>query len=351
MTSKITRLFLIGSFTASALFAGTIRSQGTSGASQLLIPVGAENIATSSANVATVSGVEALYLNPAGVARFNKGFQGTASTLNYIADIKLTYAGFVSNLGRVGSFGLALKSLDFGEIPVTTADATEGTGETFSPTFITVMANYSKSFADRVEFGVNAKVINETIINTSATGLAVDLGVQYKFADLPMSFGIVLRNLGSRMEYTGSDLEQKLTPEDAQSGTIKENFRVKSQDFDLPAVLDISVNYTVFPGLDVMGSFRNYSFGSNSNSVAVKYSIAGLGWIAAGSSFQSITDTKPDNISNAVWDEWTKTPFGASFGAGVNVPLGGMNLGVAYSIRTAVDYFSNNSALQLSLEF
>jgi len=213
------------------------------------------------------------------------------------------------------------------------------------------MVNYSKSFADRVEFGVNGKVINETIINTSATGLAVDLGVQYKFADYPISFGVVLRNLGNRMEYTGSDLEQKLTPQDAQSGSIKENFRVKSQAFDLPAVLDMSANYTVFPGLDLMGSFRNFSFGPNSYSLAAKYSIAGLGWVAAGSSFESVADSKPAGVSNTVWDEWTQTPFGTSFGAGVKVPLGSMNLDVAYSIRTATDYFSNNSTLQLSLEF
>ncbi|RMF10961.1 MAG: hypothetical protein D6762_00395 [Candidatus Neomarinimicrobiota bacterium] len=351
MTSKITKLFLIGSFTASALFAGTIRSQGTAGATQLLIPVGAQNVATSTANVATVSGVEALYLNPAGVARFDKGFQGTASTLNYIADIKITYAGFVTNLGRAGSFGLALKSLDFGKIPVTTADATEGTGENFSPTFITAMMNYSKSFADRVDFGVNAKLVNETIINTSATGLCVDLGVQYKFADQPLAFGVVLRNLGNRMEYTGSDLEQKLTPQDAQSGTIEENFRVKSQAFDLPAVLDVSVDYSVIKGLDLMASYRNYSFGPNSYSLAGKFEVAGLGWVAGGTSVQSIADTKPDNISNTVWDEWTKTPFGVTFGAGVNVPLGSMNLGVAYSVQTATNYFNNNSTLQLSLEF
>lgn len=351
MLNKTIRLFLTGIALVSFAFAGTIRSQGTAGATQLNIPVGAENIAVSSSNVATVSGVEALFLNPAGVARYQGAFQGTASTMTYIADIDVTHVGFVLNRGKTGSFGLSLKTLDFGDIPVTTAENTEGTGEYFSPSFMTVMANYSKSFADRVQFGANFKIVSEQIINTSARGLAVDLGVQYKFADMPLSFGVVLRNLGARMEYTGSDLEQKLTPSESESGTLKENFRVKAESFELPALLDISASYQVIPGLDLMGSFKNYSFNANSSSFAAKYSIAGIGWIAGGTTIQMISDTQPDDVSNSNWDEWTQSPWGATFGAGVNVPIGGMNLGVAYSIRTVTDYFENNNIFQISVDF
>jgi len=87
------------SFYLVTLFAGTIKSQGQAGATQLLIPVGASTIATSQANGATVSGVEALFLNPAGAAGMKGGFQGTASTMNYIADIDITYAGFCHHSG------------------------------------------------------------------------------------------------------------------------------------------------------------------------------------------------------------------------------------------------------------
>ena len=70
MNTKTLKFFLCGILIGSTLFAGTVRSHGTAGAAQLLIPVGAENIAVSDANVATVSGVEALWQNPAGIAQY-----------------------------------------------------------------------------------------------------------------------------------------------------------------------------------------------------------------------------------------------------------------------------------------
>ena len=64
-----------------------------------------------------------------------------------------------------------------------------------------------------------------------------------------------------------------------------------------------------------------------------------------------INDVQEDDVSDTVWEEWANTPWGVTFGAGVNVPVGNMNLGVAYSLRTVTDYFSNNNIVQLSLEF
>ena len=102
-------------------YAGTIRSQGTAGASQLLIPVGAENIALGGSNIATVSGVDALYINPAGTSGLTSGAQISVSNMTYLADIDVTYAGIATSLGDFGNVGLSVKSLDFGEIAVTTA--------------------------------------------------------------------------------------------------------------------------------------------------------------------------------------------------------------------------------------
>ena len=351
MKSKTMILFLTILLIASVSFAGTIRSQGSAGAAQLLIPVGAESIALSNANVATVAGVEAMAVNPAGVAKFRKAFQGTASTMTYIADIDQTYIGFIVNGGQIGSFGFSIKSLNFGDIPVTTADNTEGTGENFSPRFITATANYSKRFADRVQFGVNFKLISEQIINTKATGIGIDLGVQYRFADLPVTFGVVLRNLGPRMEYSGPDLEQPLAPLNTESGTINENFRVKGESFELPAMLDISANYEVFSGLNLMGSFRNNSFATNYTSLGAKYSMSNLFWVAGGTTLNLLDDTQEDGVSDDDWEEWYSTPWGLTFGAGVNVPLGDMKLGISYSMRTVTDYFENNNTVQLLLEF
>lgn len=351
MKSKLIPLFLSTAFLVSFVWAGTIKSHGTAGATQLLVPVGAENIAVSGANGATVTGVGALYLNPAGAAGLQTGFQGQASTMKYLAGINLTYAGIVTNLGRAGSVGFSIKTFDFGDIPVTTALNTEGTGEFFSPNFMVLTGTYAKSFADRINFGANFKFVSEQIVNTTATGLAIDLGVQYKFLGAPASVGVVLRNLGSRMEYQGADLEQKLRPEDSQSGTLEEDLRIKAESFELPAELEIAVNYQVIPGLNLMGSFANFSFNVNSFALAGKYAIGTLAWVAAGTSLNRVGDDQPTGVSDDVWSDWTGSIWGPTFGGGLNVPVAGMQLGVAYSIRTTTGYFANNSVVELTLEF
>ncbi len=110
------KIFLGCAVLVSALTAGTVRSQGTAGASQLLIPVGTETVALAGTNVGTVAGVDALFTNVAGLAR-QTGLQGTVSTTSYIADIDVMYAGMVVALGETGTFGMTIKSLDFGDIP------------------------------------------------------------------------------------------------------------------------------------------------------------------------------------------------------------------------------------------
>lgn len=351
MNTNKSKIALVAILILSVSFAGTIRSQGTAGATQLLIPVGAQTIALSTANGATVSGVEGIFLNPAGAANLGSGFQGLASNMSYLADIDVTNVGFISNIGSLGTFGLNIKSLDFGKIAVTDANNTEGTGEFFSPSYMTFTANFSKAITDRVNFGVNFKFISEKIVNTGASGIAVDFGVQYAFQELPLDIGVVLKNLGGKMEYTGPDLEQQLKPEDSQSGTIEERFRIKAQAFEIPATLDLSANYSIGNSIDIMANYRNNSFAINTFNVAGRFNFGDIAWVGAGTSFDMVSDSQPDDVADAAWDEWTSTVWGSTFGAGVSVPLGTMTLNIDYSIRTVTNYFDNNNVLQLSVEF
>jgi hypothetical protein len=352
MSTKTLKFFLCGILIGSTLFAGTVRSHGTAGATQLLIPVGAENIAVSEANVATVSGVEALWQNPAGIAKYGGGMQFIASTMSYIADIDITNFGMLLNVGNLGTFGINMKSLDFGDIPITNSDNTEGTGNFYSPTYLTLGATYARQFSDRVQFGANFKLVTEKIMNTSATGLAVDLGVQYKFPDMPLHIGVVLKNLGSRMKFDGTDLEMNVDLEEAESGSIQERLRVVNESFAIPSVFDISVNYEVIPGLMLLGGFKNNSFSSNTGSFAGKYTYNELFWVAAGYQLDLVNDSdKPDDLSDSDWDEQTQNIWGLTFGAGVSVPIGDFKLGIGYSYRAVTDYFEDNNLFQLTVDF
>ena len=232
------KIFLGCAVLVSALTAGTVRSQGTAGASQLLIPVGTETVALSGTNVGTVAGVDALFTNVAGLARHNSGLQGTVSTTSYIADIDVMYAGMVVAMEKQVP-GMTIKSLDFGDIPKTTAFAPEGDGQTFSPSFFTATAGFARAFSDRVNVGFAGKLVSETIEETTATGMALDVGVQYRFPNQPLTFGVAMKKFGSRMHYDGINLDMDMVPGDSESGSSSETFRIVADNFALPTSLDL----------------------------------------------------------------------------------------------------------------
>ena len=63
-------LFILLGMTIVTFASGGERT-GTGGASQLNIPVGARSMAMGGANIASAYGIEALYWNPAGVAKLD----------------------------------------------------------------------------------------------------------------------------------------------------------------------------------------------------------------------------------------------------------------------------------------
>ncbi len=127
-------------------------------------------------------------------------------------------------VGETGTFGMTIKSLDFGEIPKTTSFAPEGDGQTFSPSFFTATAGFARAFSDRVNVGIAGKLISETIEETTATGMALDVGVQYRFPNAPLTFGVAMKNVGNRMHYDGINLDQNMVPEESESGSSSETF-------------------------------------------------------------------------------------------------------------------------------
>jgi hypothetical protein len=84
-------------------FAGTGKSVGTAGGTELLIPTGAKGIALNGANNATVSGVDALFFNPAGISNLGSGVETQFSNTNYIADIGMSYLALASRIEKYSS--------------------------------------------------------------------------------------------------------------------------------------------------------------------------------------------------------------------------------------------------------
>ena len=156
-----------------SVFAGGGTRNGTGGAQELIIPVGAQGIALGGSSIATSTGLDALYWNPAGIAVMTNSVTAEFSHMNYIADIGVEYGAVGINFEGFGIIALDVKSLNVGNIPVTTNDQPDGTGQTFSPTFLVAGASYAKQLTDRISIGLTFHYISETIAQVSASGFAV----------------------------------------------------------------------------------------------------------------------------------------------------------------------------------
>ena len=217
-------------------------------------------------DIAGVSGVEAGYWNPAGLSQINNRVEALFSYQRWIGDINTVYIGVVAQLGQIGALGFNLSSLDFGEINVTTTDAPDGAGETYTPQFLTLGVTYSKEMTDRINFGASIKLISENIMRQSASGLAFDAGVQYSMMDEKLRLGIAVRNVGTNMRFDGPDLEIKVQPPGTEPGAALRPFRVPLQEFEMPAQVELGLAHDVVANESIVwtvsGSFlhNNFSF-------------------------------------------------------------------------------------------
>src|SRR5512143_2758612 len=249
-----------------SVFAGSENRKGSAGAMELLLPVGSRGSALSGSLNAVATGVEAIHWNPAGMVRA-KGVEAMFSTMRYIADIKLNYFAVATNFGDAGSFGFSIRTLDFGDIPITTPDAPEGTGGFYSPNFITGGLTYARAFTDRVHGGVTMKLVSERIVHTSAAGMALDFGVQYVSKETGLNLGVTLKNLGPEMRFDGENLESFVDVPGQEPGSRPRALRLPGAAFDLPSTLEIGLGYNYKMNdqndLQFLGDFQNTNFGND----------------------------------------------------------------------------------------
>lgn len=336
---KLLILLVILSF-ASMIEAGDKTRKGTTGADQLLVPVGARSIATGGAFLSSVEGLEALYFNPAGFAHF-PGSEAMFSYMSYIADINVSYFAIGTNLGDLGSFAFSIKTFDVGEIPVTTFEAPDGDGSTYSPGFITGGISYSKIITDKISIGINAKVISESIMDVNATGFAFDFGVQYRFAN-NLSLGATVMNIGTNMEYTGSNLQQSTGIPSSQNGSPNGLYQVVPESFQIPSYFELSLGYLFDINeqnmLNIASTFRNNNSLEDQLKLGLEYGFAQTFFVRGG------YDLLLQNSEQGI--------FGLTFGAGIEYMVGGgIGMVFDYAYRDVSDFPTANHIFTVKLSF
>ena len=214
---------------------------GSTAAPFLNIGVGPRAIGMGGAFVATANDVTSLYWNPAGASRTETN-EAMFTHLSWFAGIKYNWAGAMLYTEGIGTVGLNIGYLDYGDLEVTTLKEPEGTGEFFNPHDLFIALTYAYNLTDRFSIGGNFKYINQKIWNSSANGLAVDLGVLFLSDIYGLRIAATITNLGTDMQMDGKDL---LIQHDINNQLYGNNDQIlaklKTDPFPLPLTFRIGI--------------------------------------------------------------------------------------------------------------
>ena len=320
------------------IFGGDESRIGTSGGNQVLVPVGARGIAMAGSERVFSGGLESVYWNPAGLAR-STSTSALATSMEMFGDVGVNYFGVASPIGEMGALGVTVKSIDMGDIPVTTVQDMDGLGGgTFKPTLSTFGLTYANAFSDRAFFGVTGKLVYESIPRASASALALDIGVQYTgFADVEgLGLALALTNIGTDMHYSGSGLTSQAVGEDG----IQDFYNSEASHDKLPSTYNMSLSYSV-SGAILGVTYTSHNFSYDELNFGAEYTLMDMVYLRGGLTSPMLEE---DSMNDG------ETLFSTNFGAGLKYALYGVNLVVDYTYR-GTDTFDPSSVLSLGLQF
>ena len=245
--------------------------------------------------------------------------------------------GLTQHVGETGALTIAIMSMSFGDIEVTTInnpDPSDGSIGTFSPTLMNISIGYAKAFSNSIYGGFNLKIISESISDLSAMGVAIDAGIQYVTGEQEnIKFGIALKNVGPTMKFTGDGLSFRGFY--SQFSTTSPTFEQRKADFELPATLLIGGAYDFLFGenrFTLAANFQSNSFTKDQITLGGEFALKQYLMLRAAYTYEDgITEKK----------NRTTVYTGPSAGITIQVPFNkekGSSFSIDYSYR-ATDPF------------
>ena len=136
-----------------------------------------------------------------------------------------------------------------GEMNRTTVDNPGGNGEKFSAGSYAFGLAYARALTDRFSIGCNFKYIHEYIYHCKATGVAFDIGTQFKTQFNGLKIGMSISNFGSKMSMDGRDLLVQVDTDPIHHGNSETiNAKLLTEKYDLPLMFRVGVSMDILKG-------------------------------------------------------------------------------------------------------
>ena len=196
----------------------------------------------------------ALFYNPAGIARINSMVDISANMFTFIADIKhLSFAGTFNPFeGQYGVFGFSLQSVDYGDLEQTMVwqnpDGYIDLNNEFNPTALSVGLGYGRQLSEKFVIGGQIKYVTqylgesmipgEGMVKNIAGALAFDFGTIYRTGFESLTFGMSVRNFSEEIKFEEEGFQLPLTFKIGISANLMDFAMPGEKEHDLMLLVD-----------------------------------------------------------------------------------------------------------------
>jgi hypothetical protein len=262
------------------------------------------------------TGAEAIFWNPAGMARIDN-MEFSTTYINWLFDAQQGAFSYALTIQGFGSIGIQVQYVDFGEFEETTnarpyindPNNPGLTGRTFRPFSFLVGISYARYLTDRFSVGLSMKYAHESLfdgqrvtaqirqgvyeeVDTWADGLLFDFGIRYNTGYRSLHIGAAVQNFGADVKYAkesnpvpllfrfgvGADI---LGPDGLVDNEFRDSKLSMAYDIfhpnDYAQQMHIGIEYEFAGSFAIRGGYKfNYDFDGLTLGAGIKHSIAGV---------------------------------------------------------------------------
>ncbi len=203
-----------------------IKKVAQTGFQFLKLDVGARAAAMGGAFMMVGNDANAMFYNPAGLAKMTSSFDFMAAQTKWVADITYNAGGIVKNFGNWGTVGLNYLAADYGGgfVGTQVSSSLQGYVETGSldVSAYAMGLTYARPLTDKFSIGATVKYVSQQLgqsvitagssaVENKVSGVAYDIGTIFYPGFKSFRLGMSIRNFSAQMKYQQEGFQLPLT--------------------------------------------------------------------------------------------------------------------------------------------